>query len=239
MNGSSSRVLAAVLTFAALALVAAAPARAALDWNDAGIAWRGLDDGLGEAKRTGRPVCLVVYSQTCPHCRNYSQVFHDSRVVERAKQFVMIRVDQDAGDRNVSRYAPDGGYIPRTLFLSPDGEVQTAIHAPRNKYVHFYDEHNPISLLNGMTKALARWPAGSAAQPPAEAPIVEPTPALLSPGRPPAVPAAAPPATSGSTTPSPAAPSGAAATAEPPRTGEPGGPPEIVRDPSGQLIIRN
>ncbi len=226
MTGTSSRALARLLTLAALVLGSAAPVRAALDWNESGIAWRGLDEGLREARRTGRPLCLVVYTQTCPHCRNYSQVFRDPRVIERAKQFVMVKVDQDAADRDARRYAPDGAYIPRTLFLSPDGEMQTTIRAPRNKYVHFYDERNPISLLNGMTKALAKWPAGSSSEPIAETPPPEPTPVLLSPGQPPAPPA---PAAS-------AAPAGAA---ESTGAREPGGPPELVRDPSGQLIIRN
>lgn len=230
MTGTSSRALARYLTLAALLLGAAAPVRAALDWNESGIAWRGLDEGLREARRTGRPLCLVVFTQTCPHCRNYSQVFRDPRVVERAKQFVMVKLDQDAADRDAHRFAPDGAYIPRTLFLSPDGEMQTTIHAARNKYVHFYDERNPISLLNGMTKALAKWPAGSPSEPAAETPSAEPTPVLLSPGQPPTPPAPAAPTAASGAIPAAGESSGAR---------EPGGPPAIVRDPSGQLVIRN
>jgi len=54
------------------------------------------------------------------------------------------------------KYAPDGEYIPRTHFLSPDGELDPAIHAPREKFQYFYDEKNPASVLAGMEEALKK-----------------------------------------------------------------------------------
>src|SRR5437773_11757955 len=75
----------------ALALDARA-ARAGGDWNDPAIKWMPYSDGLAAAKKEKRPVCLVFYTEWCPHCQNYSGVFHDDKVVERAKKFVMIRL---------------------------------------------------------------------------------------------------------------------------------------------------
>jgi thiol:disulfide interchange protein len=50
---------------------------------------------LAEAKKANKPVLLIFYTEWCPHCTNYSKLFHDPKVVEQAKQFVMVRVDND------------------------------------------------------------------------------------------------------------------------------------------------
>jgi hypothetical protein len=141
----------------AAALLAAATAMAGGNWNDAQIGWQDYDKGLAAAKKAKKPVCLVFYTEWCPHCTNYSGVFHDPKVVERSKQFVMIRVDKDKNAELSKKYAPDGEYIPRTYFLSPAGEVDPAIHAPREKFKYFYEENNPASVLAGMDEALKKF----------------------------------------------------------------------------------
>jgi len=45
------------------------------------------------AKKENKPVCLIIYTEWCPHCTNYSKIFHNASVVEQTKQFVMIRID--------------------------------------------------------------------------------------------------------------------------------------------------
>lgn len=126
------------------------------DWNDAGIRWRTFEEGLAEAKDEKKPVCLIFYTEWCPHCTNYSKIFHDPKVVEQAKKFVMIRIDNDREKEISRKYAIDGSYIPRTYFLSSEGEVDASIHAPRPNYKYFYDEANPASVLAGMEAALKK-----------------------------------------------------------------------------------
>jgi thiol-disulfide isomerase/thioredoxin len=127
------------------------------DWNDALIQWRPYEEGIAAAKKLGKPICLIFYTEWCPHCANYSRVFHDARVVDRAKQFVMIRVDKDRNPELSRRYAPDGEYIPRTFFLSPQGELDPSIRAPRETYRYFYDERDPAPLLAAMEAALGKF----------------------------------------------------------------------------------
>lgn len=138
----------------AAARAAAAPG--VEDWNDAGIAWTPYRVATELARRTNRPLCVVVHAGWCPHCRNYSAVFRDARVVEAAKGFVMVRIDADADYETASRFAPDGGYVPRTLFAGPDGTLDAEIHADRASYRWFFDEHDPASVLAGMRAALAK-----------------------------------------------------------------------------------
>jgi len=136
---------------------APAPAAAAAGqaWGGAAIAWKGASDGLAAVKESGRRALVVVTADWCGHCKNYARVFSDPRVVEQAKSFVMIRVDNDR-DPLASRFSVDGGYVPRTFFLRPDGSIDSEIHAARAQYRYFYDEHDPGPLLAAMTRALGR-----------------------------------------------------------------------------------
>jgi hypothetical protein len=148
-----------IVTLALVTLVAAlgpAPARAGGDWNDTGIAWQPYEAGLAAAKKEQKPICLVFFTEWCPHCTNYSKVFHDPRVVEQAKRFVMIRLDKDQNAELSARYAPDGEYIPRTFFLSSAGELDPSLSAPREKYKYFYSESTPDGILAGMEAASAK-----------------------------------------------------------------------------------
>jgi len=137
-------------------VLGAAVAASAHDWNDGQVAWKEYDGALATAKKEKKPVCLVFYTEWCPHCRNFSQVFHDPKVVEKSKDFVMVHLDKDKNAEISKQYAPDGEYIPRTFFLSPDGKLASDIHAPRDKYMYFYDEKDPASVLAGMDEALKK-----------------------------------------------------------------------------------
>lgn len=139
-----------------LAVFIATPAHAGGDWNDGQIAWQSYDDGLAAAKKDKKPVCLIFYTEWCPHCTNYSKVFHDPKVVAKAKELVMVRVDADKHKELGKKYAVDGSYIPRTYFLGPDGTLSD-IHAPREQFKYFYDERNPASILAGMDAALKQY----------------------------------------------------------------------------------
>lgn len=125
-------------------------------WNAEHIDWQPYEAGLARARAENKPVCLVFYTGWCPHCRAYSHVFDDPRVVERARRFVMVRANADDEPTLAGQFAKDGGYIPRTFFLAPDGTLDPEIHAPRPKFQYFYDEHDPGALLRGMETALQK-----------------------------------------------------------------------------------
>lgn len=139
-----------------LAVLGTSPAHAGGDWNDGAISWQPYDKGLAAAKTEKKPICLVFFTEWCPHCQNYSAVFHDPKVVERSKRFVMIRLDKDKNGELSKKYAPDGEYIPRTYFLSPAGDLDPSIHAAREKFQYFYDEHAADPVLAAMSTALEK-----------------------------------------------------------------------------------
>ncbi|HYD47611.1 MAG TPA: thioredoxin family protein [Terriglobales bacterium] len=137
-------------------LLLVAPAFGGGDWNDSGIKWMSYDEGLAAAKKEKKPILLVLFTEWCPHCTNYAKQFHDPKVIEKSKQFVMIRVESDKRKDISSMYKPDGEYIPRTFFLSSNGEMDPSLDAGRPKYKYFYDENSPAGILAGMDRALAK-----------------------------------------------------------------------------------
>ncbi|MBI4515390.1 MAG: thioredoxin family protein [Deltaproteobacteria bacterium] len=150
------QVLRAGIAAVVLALLALTPAWAGGDWNDGQVQWQPYAEGLQLAKKTKKPICLVFYTDWCPHCNNYSGVFHDPKVVAKSNQFVMIRLNSDENKELGQQYAGDGQYIPRTFFLSPEGKLEPAIALARDRFKYFYDEKNPASLLDGMDEALKK-----------------------------------------------------------------------------------
>ncbi len=131
--------------FLLLALLLSVPARAfeAQDWNDSAIQWQSYEAGLDLAQKTHKPICLVLYALWCPHCRNYAKVFSDPRVIEESRHFVMIREDIDQRHDVNLKFRPDGGYVPRTYFLSSDGVLESSLIVEERKgqkYTYFYDE---------------------------------------------------------------------------------------------------
>jgi thiol:disulfide interchange protein len=133
----------------------AAAVGAGVTWGEPNVAWRAPAEGLAEAKRTGKPVLLVLFTTWCSHCKNYQRIFADPRIAERAKSFVMIRADADKEEALATRYAPDGGYIPRTFFLKPDGTLLADIRANTGKFGYFFDENRAEPLLAAMERAQA------------------------------------------------------------------------------------
>jgi hypothetical protein len=134
------------------------PARAAapIDWNDGGIEWKSYDEGVALAKTQHRPICLVLYGEWCPHCHNFSRVFHDERVVELSHRFIMVHADIDREPAVNRQFNPDGAYVPRTFFLTPQGELRTDIHENRSRFLYFYDESSSAGILRAMEQALRK-----------------------------------------------------------------------------------
>jgi protein-disulfide reductase (glutathione) len=124
-------------------------------WND-DIAWRGLEEGLKEAKRTGMPVMMVVHTQWCGNCQKLKTTFNGNDQLERlSEQFVMVHLDQDAHPE-ATLYGPDGQYIPRVMFLDSDGNIDKRLQNPNrpSRYRYFYTPQE--DLVATMREALDR-----------------------------------------------------------------------------------
>ncbi len=118
------------------------------------IPWEPLSGALAHAKADGMPVMLVVHASWCKRCKELKPVFTDNEIETLSQRFVMVNVDQDE-EPDALQYAPDGEYIPRVVFLSPQGiEDLTLTNESRTRNRFFY---TPADDLAGvMRKALSR-----------------------------------------------------------------------------------
>ena len=151
-----TRVLFGLALLAALCSGSSTALAGAENWNDANIHWLSYDEGLAQAKKQHKPICLIFYTSWCPHCANYSKLFSDPKITEKSKSFVMIRIDADKNQELSQKYKPDGAYIPRTYFLSADGQLDESLSEQRPQFKYFYSENDPVSILAGMDRALRK-----------------------------------------------------------------------------------
>jgi protein-disulfide reductase (glutathione) len=149
----------ALIAFSAPFAAATGPAHAdpksiARGWNNAGIAWVDHTQGAAEAARTGKPILTVVHAIWCSQCDRYKKVFFDPRVVEMSKNFVMVMIDADREKKLSAKLGPNNQvFVPRTLFLKPDGQLRPDIKGTNPGYEHFIDNDSPAELLSLMQKA--------------------------------------------------------------------------------------
>lgn len=123
-------------------------------WNGGEINWRDIRSGIYESSKTGRPVIMVFHAAWCPSCKKYRSVFYDKRIVEASRDFVMILIDADADKSSNGAFSPDGTYVPRTIFLNSEGDVQSQFRGAGDpKYPHSIDVDRPDELLSLMQKA--------------------------------------------------------------------------------------
>ena len=67
----------------------------------------------------------------------------------------MILIDADKEKEMNSAFAPDGAYVPRTLFIDSEGEVSEKFVGKDPKYPHTIDVDDASELLALMIKAKA------------------------------------------------------------------------------------
>ena len=124
-----------------------------IDWGDA-VAWKTWEEGLALAKAGNRSIGLLVYANWCPHCRELAPVFRDPAVVELTKPLVMIRQDQEERPAYLNeRFGAIGSYVPRLLFLSPDGTLREDIRSTHPRYPYFYTPQKKEALEASLRKA--------------------------------------------------------------------------------------
>jgi protein-disulfide reductase (glutathione) len=123
------------------------------EWNGTEINWRTLQSGVKEATSTGKTVMLVFHATWCSSCKKYRQVFRNPGVVDAARSYVMVLVDVDKDPTANSAFAPDGTYVPRTLFLSPEGDVRSDLVSKADpEHPHSLDVSDPGELLSLMRR---------------------------------------------------------------------------------------
>jgi thiol:disulfide interchange protein len=125
-------------------------------WGNA-IAWRSWDAALGTAKAENKSVCVVVYADWCPRCKELAPVFAQPEVASAAAGLIMVRQDQDEDAPWLKeRLGEYGNYLPRVFFLDPNGQVREDLQSGHPRYPYFYAPLVTDRLLANMHAATRR-----------------------------------------------------------------------------------
>ncbi|EDO43891.1 predicted protein [Nematostella vectensis] len=128
-------------------------------WGDH-IKWRTYLDGLEEAKKSGKPIMLVIHKTWCGACKALKPKFAESTEISAlSNMFVMVNTEDEEEPRN-KEFVPDGGYIPRIFFLDAFGNVQKDFYNEfgNQKFKYFYGDAE--SIARSMKKAAAKMEGG-------------------------------------------------------------------------------
>lgn len=130
-----------------LLLLAAAPAHAA------GIAWKSWNAGVAEARATGRPILVDVYTDWCGWCKRMDRDVYSRADVRDylAKRFVTIKLDAESSDQGtledrtmtygaIAQRFKVNGY-PTTIFLRGNGEhlVNVPGYVPAERFLRMLE----------------------------------------------------------------------------------------------------
>ncbi|MEY4510244.1 MAG: thioredoxin protein 12 [Pseudomonadota bacterium] len=121
------------------------------------ITWRDWDVALRTAKAENKSVCVIVYADWCPRCKELAPEFAKPEVASAAADLIMVRQDQDEGapwlQEKLGTY---GKYVPRVLFLDPNGKVREDLQSGHPRYPYFYAPLVTDRLLANMHTASRR-----------------------------------------------------------------------------------
>lgn len=126
-------------------------AKRAIKWPEGGVQW--VEDwatARAKSAETGKPICLVVYADWCPRCKELVPMFTEADLVEASQGLIMVRQDNDARPDWLQAYADQGSYVPRIFFFGADGNLRTDVTSGHPRYPFFYSARQKKALIRSM-----------------------------------------------------------------------------------------
>ena len=153
-------------TFALIAMIAIVAVDAdSRGFNDA-IAWtpsqKCSEENLAAARAANpnKPHLILVHKTWCGACKALKRAWKDDASIEKlAEHFVMTNCEDDE-EPSGDKWTPDGGYIPRLMFVGDDGNLLPVTNEQGNpQYKYYYS--SPSQVTAAMESALTKYAAAA------------------------------------------------------------------------------
>jgi len=125
-------------------------------WND-DINWVSLADAKTAAAENGKPIFIIIHKSWCGACKSLKPKFATDKTIEElSANFNMVNASDDDEPKG-AEYTPDGGYIPRILFIDAAGDVMTdEINVGGNaQYKYYYPQ--TASIVKSMQRVSSKF----------------------------------------------------------------------------------
>lgn len=120
------------------------------------ISWVTFEEGKKLSTEQNKPLLLLIHKSWCGACKALKPHFATSKEIEElSKEFVMVNV-VDEEEPSDKAFAPDGGYIPRIIFIDPAGNVLTDVINEKGNESYKYYYHSPEDIVESMSRVLGR-----------------------------------------------------------------------------------
>ncbi|MGK0360629.1 MAG: thiol-disulfide isomerase/thioredoxin [Bradymonadia bacterium] len=129
--------------------------RAPIEWSPA-AGWMDWEAGLAAAKISKKPICLVLYADWCPRCKELAPVFESGEIAKLGKGMVMVRQNIDERPKWLEQFGSLGSYVPRVFFFDAEGNIMDDITSAHARYPYFYTPAGRKALETSMRKALEK-----------------------------------------------------------------------------------
>lgn len=140
---------------AALSPVAVGSAQAAIEFKGP-IQWHAWEAGLKQASAKKKPILMLMHTDACPKCTLLGHVFNNNKDVQKiAKQLVMVHIDGGLAPLSLTqRFARFGSYVPKIVFLQPDGTPMEQITSGNGGFPYYFQPSRPENLMAAMQRAV-------------------------------------------------------------------------------------
>jgi len=126
------------------------------DWNESELRWFDYEQGLQQAKLTGKPILLLLYADWCPTCHAYRSIFYNPEIVQQAKQLILVRVNIEQRPVIDQKYQLDGEYVPRTFVLDANGKIMHSALTRKSFPRYFISPDDVATFMRMMARATVK-----------------------------------------------------------------------------------